>query len=82
MNSFWKFEKLPDIEGIPQTSVTYYQQVDLKGYIPQFVMNGKIVESMSYLSEIRQKFDKSMEIGEELEMRFLICRRGYRPSSV
>lgn len=22
--SFWKFEKLPDIEGIPQTSVTYY----------------------------------------------------------
>ncbi|GMH47290.1 hypothetical protein TL16_g00027 [Triparma laevis f. inornata] len=62
--SFWKFEKLPDIEGIPQTSVTYYQQVDLKGYIPHFVMNGKIVETMSYLSEIRQKFDKSMEIDE------------------
>ena len=60
--AFWKYERLPEIRGIPQTRVTYTQQVDLKGFIPSFVMNSKIVGTLGYLSIMRKKFDKSLEI--------------------
>lgn len=35
--TFWKYERLPEVEGVPQTMVTYYQQADLKGFIPLWV---------------------------------------------
>ena len=41
--AFRKYERLPDVRGIPQTKVTYVQQVDLKGFIPKFLVNGKSV---------------------------------------
>ena len=58
----WKYERLPEVLGIPQTRVTYTQQVDLKGFIPSFVMNSKLTETLKHLSNMRKKFDKSLEI--------------------
>ena len=43
--SLWKYEKLPEMNGVPQTRVTYCQQVDLKGFVPSFVMNSRIVQT-------------------------------------
>ena len=60
--AFWKYERLPEVRGIPQTKVTYIQQADLKGFIPSFIVNSKIVGQLSYLSKMRKKFDKSLEI--------------------
>ena len=45
-DSFFRYEKLPEVEGIPQTKVTYCIQVDLKGFIPKTIMNSKIVWTM------------------------------------
>ncbi|GMH67615.1 hypothetical protein TL16_g04726 [Triparma laevis f. inornata] len=42
--------------------VIYCQQVDLKGFIPNFVVNSKTVLALGYLSLMRKKFDKSLEI--------------------
>ena len=60
--TFLKYEQLPDVRCIPQTRVTYVQQIDLKGFIPALVMNSKTVQTLEYLSTMRQKFDKSLEI--------------------
>ena len=60
--AFWKYELLPEVRGIPQTRVTYCQQIDLKGFIAALVMNSRSVQTLEYLSSMRQKFDKSMEI--------------------
>ncbi|GMH58858.1 hypothetical protein TrLO_g8001 [Triparma laevis f. longispina] len=60
--AFWKYERLPEVSGTPQTRVTYCQQVDLKGFMPLFVMNSRIVQTLEYLSTMRKKFDKSLEI--------------------
>ena len=60
--AFWKYERLPEVKGIPQTRVTYVQQADLKGLIPSFIVNSKIVGALGYLFKMRKKFDKSLEI--------------------
>ncbi|GMH55451.1 hypothetical protein TL16_g01910 [Triparma laevis f. inornata] len=60
--AFWKYERLPDKNGVPQTRVAFYQQADLKGFIPAFVVNSKIVGYLEYLSTMRKKFDKSLDI--------------------
>ncbi|GMI18487.1 hypothetical protein TrLO_g14652 [Triparma laevis f. longispina] len=60
--AFWKYERLPEVNGIPQTRVTYCQQADPQGFIPKFVVNSKIVETLGFLSTTRKKFDKSLEI--------------------
>ncbi|GMH84542.1 hypothetical protein TrVE_jg1457 [Triparma verrucosa] len=62
--SFWKYERLPEVRDIPQTRVTYVQQADLKGFIPKFLINAKIVGILMYLSQMRKKFDNSLEIDE------------------
>ncbi|GMH53091.1 hypothetical protein TL16_g01370 [Triparma laevis f. inornata] len=62
--AFWKYKRLPEENGFPQTSVTYCQQIDLKGFIPSFAMNSRIVQTLEYLSTMRKKFDKSLEIDE------------------
>ncbi|GMH56674.1 hypothetical protein TrST_g10865 [Triparma strigata] len=61
-SAFWKYERLPEVRGIPQTRITYYQQVDLKGFVPSFVANPKITGALALVSDIRIKFDKSLEI--------------------
>ena len=55
--AFWKYERLSEVRGIPQTRVTYVQQADLKGLIPSFIANSKIVGQLEYLSTMRKKFD-------------------------
>ncbi|GMH49720.1 hypothetical protein TrVE_jg2397 [Triparma verrucosa] len=59
--SYWKYEKLADSKGLPQTRVTYCQLVDLKGYITKSLTNGKIVWTLMYLSQMREHFDRSLE---------------------
>ncbi|GMI17500.1 hypothetical protein TrLO_g6041 [Triparma laevis f. longispina] len=62
--SFWKYERLPDVEGVPQTKVMYCQMVDLRGSIPKLASHSasKIVDALAYVSRMRLKFDKSVEI--------------------
>ncbi|GMH77977.1 hypothetical protein TL16_g07607 [Triparma laevis f. inornata] len=60
--AFWKFERLPEMNGFPLSRVTYCQKADLKGFIPRFVANLKIVRTLEILSVMRKKFDKSLEI--------------------
>jgi len=60
--SLYEYEKLPPVEGLPQTRVTYTQQLDLGGAIPKFAVDGKAVQQLMYLSILRKRFDKSLEI--------------------
>ena len=60
--ALWKYERLPETSGIPQSRVTYVQQVDLKGFIPPFIANSKLTGALEYVSDMRKKFDKSLEI--------------------
>ncbi|GMH84308.1 hypothetical protein TL16_g09884 [Triparma laevis f. inornata] len=63
-SGFMRYTRLPTkLPGsIPQTSITYYQQVDLKGYLPTFFIKIKIIKQLSHLSAMRKKFDRSLEI--------------------
>ncbi|GMI14487.1 hypothetical protein TrLO_g4880 [Triparma laevis f. longispina] len=60
--AFLKYERLFEVDDIPQTKVTYCQQADLKGSIPKFVMNNKMQCTLKYLSTMRKKFDQSMDV--------------------
>jgi len=60
--SFWEYERLAPQAGVPQTRVTYVIKIDLKGSIPKFIVNSKAVSYLMYLSSMRMRFDKSMEI--------------------
>jgi len=62
---FYEYEKLKPLEGFPQTRVTWTQQVDLKGFVPKFVVNGQAVNQLMHLSAMRRRFDKSPEIDKE-----------------
>jgi len=59
---YYEYEKLRPAEGFPQTRVTWTQQVDLRGFIPKLVVNGKAVNQLMHLSAMRKRFDKSSEI--------------------
>ncbi|GMH92016.1 hypothetical protein TrST_g565 [Triparma strigata] len=61
-NAFWKYERLHEVKGIPQTRVTYSLQADLKGLIPVFIANFKITSTLAALSTMRKKFEKSVEV--------------------
>ncbi|GMH82077.1 hypothetical protein TL16_g09141 [Triparma laevis f. inornata] len=41
--AFFKYERLPEVNDIPQTRVAYCIQVDLRGLIPMFITNSKII---------------------------------------
>ena len=43
---------------------TYFQQVDPKGLIPKFLVNSTIVSGLTFLSDMRKKFDKSLEVDQ------------------
>jgi hypothetical protein len=59
---FYKYEKLPPLGGMPQTRASFTQQVDLGGAIPRFVVDKAGVKQLMYLSTMRKRFDKSLEI--------------------
>ncbi|GMH90953.1 hypothetical protein TL16_g11919 [Triparma laevis f. inornata] len=60
--AFWRYEKLPEVDGIPQTRVAYSQQLDLKGLIPKAVVNTKAPQQLGFLSTMRKKFDRSTDM--------------------
>ena len=59
---YLEYEKLKPVGGLPQTRVTFTQQIDLGGLIPKSLVNGSVVKTLVYLSAMRQRFDKSLEI--------------------
>jgi len=42
--------------------MTFTQQVDLGGLIPKSIVNGQAVNQLMYLSTIRMRFDRSLEM--------------------
>jgi len=58
----WEYEKMLPIGGLPQTRVTRTQQVDLRGLIPKSIVNGLTVNQLMYLSTMRKRFDRSLEV--------------------
>jgi hypothetical protein len=58
----YKYEKLPPIDGVPQTCVSFTQQVDLGGAIPKWLVDRVGVHQLMQLSRARVKFDRSIEI--------------------
>ncbi|GMI52212.1 hypothetical protein TeGR_g2169 [Tetraparma gracilis] len=57
-----KYKQEAEVGGIPQTKVTYTMNVDVGGAIPKWVINTQAVETLMYLSAMRKRFDKSLEI--------------------
>ena len=70
------WHNLPDIKNtsffvtcsslvtVPQTKVSYFQQADPKGLIPKFLVDSKIENGLTFLSNMRKKFDKSLEVDQ------------------
>jgi len=59
--ALWEYEELQQAGNMPQTRATYWCQVDIKGRIPKFVVNGQAANQLAYLSTMRKRFDKSLE---------------------
>ncbi|GMI22407.1 hypothetical protein TeGR_g5792, partial [Tetraparma gracilis] len=57
-----KYKQEADVGEIPQTKVTWTQEVDLGGVIPKLVQNRQVVGQLMYLSRMRKHFDRSMEL--------------------
>ncbi|GMH94195.1 hypothetical protein TL16_g12834 [Triparma laevis f. inornata] len=60
--SIWEYERLPDVEGVPQTRVLFVARVDVAGSVPNFVMNRLVKGFAKSMTNMRKKFDKSLEI--------------------
>jgi hypothetical protein len=59
----YKYDKLAEVGGTPQTRVTLIQRVDLRGNIPKrAVGEGAVVNQMMYLNKMRLRFDESLKI--------------------
>jgi hypothetical protein len=59
----YRYEKLADLRGTPQTLVTYIQYVDLMGNVPKWANSGRaVVRRMMFLNMMRANFDRSLEI--------------------
>ena len=63
-NAYFQGEELdrllllkPPRGGVPQTKVSYFQQADLKGLIPKFLVNSTIVFGLGNIRNLRKKFD-------------------------
>ena len=59
-----KLERLPEVDGVPQTSVTFFSRVDLGVLVNAITTKMKAIDMMMHLSTMRQTFDKSREIDE------------------
>jgi len=55
-----------DAGDIEHTKVTWTQHMDLGGSIPKFVVNSGAVGQLMYLSAMRKRFDKSLEVDREV----------------
>jgi len=63
MNNQISFDVLEVTAGnMPRTLVTYFAQVKLGGLIPQKFVDSQISTNLMMLSEMRKRFDKSLDI--------------------
>ena len=60
--STWVLERMPLVQDMEQTRVTFVSRVDIGMPLPKFVMNTLARKYAKALSTMRQKFDKSLEI--------------------
>jgi len=58
----WVYERLPALEGVPQTRVQVLARIDVAGSVPHFVMNRLAKNFGKVLINMTKKFDKSLEI--------------------
>jgi hypothetical protein len=56
------YEKLPPVDGVPQTRVSWTQTVNLGGFVPKRFANKLAPAMIVHLSKLRLKFDKSWEL--------------------
>ncbi|GMH56376.1 hypothetical protein TrST_g4156 [Triparma strigata] len=56
------YKRLPELDNIPQTSMVYTVQVDMKGLIPKFIFNTRAVSFLSFVSNVRNLFSKSLRV--------------------
>ncbi|GMI13543.1 hypothetical protein TrLO_g6791 [Triparma laevis f. longispina] len=57
------FQSLPELNGVPQTKLTYYLiEVDMRGHIPMPLVHSNLASFFSTLSLLRKKYDRSAEI--------------------
>ena len=70
--AFWKYEYLPPRGLVPQTKVTYIQQLDPKGLIPKSLVDSKMSGHLVYLSDMRKQFDKSVQVDEARKSELLL----------
>ena len=62
MNNLLSFKKLEAVGNTPRTEITYWAQVNLGGHIPKKFVNSQVSANLMHLSEMRTRFDKSLEI--------------------
>ena len=58
------YEKLEPVGKLPRTKVTLCAQTNFAGHIPHSFINSRISSFLMRLSEMRIKFDKSLDIDE------------------
>ena len=58
----WKYERLDDVVGVPQTKVTFSGRYDIGGAVPTFLMNKLAKNVAKNLVMMREKFDRSLDI--------------------
>ncbi|GMI22418.1 hypothetical protein TeGR_g13348, partial [Tetraparma gracilis] len=56
------YKQEAEVGKIPQTKVTWTQQLDLGGRIPKWAQNRQGVGTLMYLSKMRERFDQSLEL--------------------
>ncbi|GMI43573.1 hypothetical protein TeGR_g4439, partial [Tetraparma gracilis] len=69
--AIYLYEQEVKAGGIPQTKVTWTQQLDLGGAIPKLVQNRQGVGQLMYLSTMRKRFDKSPAIDAASNLRLV-----------
>ncbi|GMI27852.1 hypothetical protein TeGR_g10416 [Tetraparma gracilis] len=71
-----KYKQEAEVGEVPQTKVTWTQQVDLGGVIPKWAQNRQGVGQLMYLSLMRKRFDRSLELdGKKREELVKMIRR-------
>ena len=71
VHTLLRCETLENFLNVPQTKVTYVQHADLSGLIPVSILNLSAVGNLMFLSNLRNQFDKSVEIDKEERDKFV-----------
>jgi hypothetical protein len=80
-SAVFTYEKLPPEGSVAQTRLTWTCQADMGGRVPSSVVNFAATGTLMYLSTIRERFDRTVEINNEKIARFAGVIRGHRSES-